>query len=496
MKFTREKLDKTITLLLPLAFIGPVFLNLLAYVMDGQRHETFRLAFVLGIQGLAALLFLAGVFLLWKEKPAFRRPIVFTALIPVLLGVVFLWALCIREDRAFLVQELVVNGCYLVSLCCAVLLVWAGKKELDFLKALRVYAVVISPVVLYYCVRMYLPGADYSMISLGNISYMSLAYFLMALCFFLFLQDALGGKDEKHGLRKAEFPLFVLFCIAITLSGTKGAILCLLWGLALTALFFWRIFPSNMKKRCLRYPLAALVCVVLFSTLLFPNIGIDNRVVSFLKEATGIKSVEVANEEVRQTTDILNKMHGGNFSASDKQAYTDRDIISAAGSDAVKQALEEGLITQEEYDALVDIGQKLNKTSTAGRKYYWNCAFNEIREAPLTGRGPLYFWCKYGSYPHNFFLEAATDFGLPFMCLLCVFGLYTLIRLFRRARNRLWLSVFLLYVVMYLPEKLVSGSLYDFSVFFQYGFCILFAFLPERYFMGPGEIPAEDPHHS
>lgn len=494
MKFTRETLDKIITLFLPIAFIGPGFLNILAYVLDGHRHEMFRLTLVLGVQALAVLLFLIGVFFFWKEMPVFRTPIALTVLIPALLGAVYLWALCIWQDKAFLFQELFVNECYLVSICCALLLIWAGKKQQHFFKISRIYAVILSPVILYYCVRMYLPGAQYTMISLGKINYMSLAYLLLEFCFFLLLHDILYGANEAKWKRKGTRLLFSLFCIAITLTGTKGAIICLVLGVFSTVLYIKKKHVE--KSSSLFYPAVMCVSIVLFSTVLFPNFGSESRVVSFLKEVVGIKTAEVANEEIVQATDTIDKILKAdeNKNPSDKTGYTDQDIIKAATGETGKRALEEGQITQEEYDALVDIGQKLNKTSTGGRKYYWSCAVNEIREAPLTGQGPLFFWSKYGSYPHNFFLEAATDFGIPFMCILFALGLYTFIRLFRRASNNLWLAVFLLYIIMYLPEKMVSGSLYDFSAFFQYGLCVIFAFLPERYFMWMEKRPSKELH--
>ena len=87
------------------------------------------------------------------------------------------------------------------------------------------------------------------------------------------------------------------------------------------------------------------------------------------------------------------------------------------------------------------------------------------------------YQAHYGTYPHNLFLELAADFGLPAMLAVLVFGLYVLLRLLRLSRDSLYIRAFTFYVFALIPQHMLSGSLYDASVFFQYGFCILIAVL-------------------
>ena len=49
MNQTKRPLDRAVTLLLPIAFIGSMFLNGWAFLLDGHRHEWFRLGFVFGV---------------------------------------------------------------------------------------------------------------------------------------------------------------------------------------------------------------------------------------------------------------------------------------------------------------------------------------------------------------------------------------------------------------------------------------------------------------
>ena len=74
-------------------------------------------------------------------------------------------------------------------------------------------------------------------------------------------------------------------------------------------------------------------------------------------------------------------------------------------------------------------------------------------------------------------LELAAGFGLPAMLAVLVFGLYVLLRLLRFSRDSLYIRAFTFYVFALIPQHMLSGSLYDASVFFQYGFCILIAAL-------------------
>ena len=142
--------DRVVTALLPLAFIGSSFLNVLAFVLDGHHHEWFRTMFVIGIQGVAALFFLAKTLYILRKSPTFRKWSLFTLLIPLFFGAVYLWALIAVADKAAILRSAFINGCYLVSACCAVLIIVLERKLPAFLGVCRVYAVILSPAILYY----------------------------------------------------------------------------------------------------------------------------------------------------------------------------------------------------------------------------------------------------------------------------------------------------------------------------------------------------------
>jgi O-antigen ligase len=149
------------------------------------------------------------------------------------------------------------------------------------------------------------------------------------------------------------------------------------------------------------------------------------------------------------------------------------NVVEFVNSGKAKAALLAGEITQEEYDALVAMCQKLNNTATGGRMYLWSCALTEIKASPIFGNGLFSYQAKYNAYPHNFFLEIAADMGLPATLLILALGIYVFIQLLRMALINKEIMAFTLYVMTYLVRNMISSSAYSYETFVQYGFCIL-----------------------
>lgn len=466
------KLDALVYALLPLAFIGSPFLNCIAFVLDGHRHDVFRSLFVLSIQCVSVIVFLLKIRFLAVKDGKSRRTILAAVLIPLVFGLVYLWAFLTLPDKAMIAKSAVIQGCYLVSSCCAVLIICCDQGLREFLRICRVYALIWAPITLYYCIRFYLPSAEYGITDLGVLSAMPLSYGYLCICLFLILDLIFFGQEMKPALRRGLWVLYGLNCVAATLAECKGSILCLFWCSLLTCLISRD--SLGFFRRHLAFPTVSLACILLFSTVLYPNYGVGNRFTAFLGELGGKDQVTVSNEEIQKTQDILNRVTPEQPGGETSQHG---DVVDYVKSGKADEDLATGVITAEEYDALRDMKTKLNNTNSGGRLYLWRCAFNEIKSSPLTGHGPMAYQAQYGTYPHNLFLELAADFGLPAMLAVLVFGLYVLLRLLRLSRDSLYIRAFTFYVFALIPQHMLSGSLYDASVFFQYGICILIAAL-------------------
>lgn len=205
-----KHLDRLITALLPLPFVGTAYLNILCYPFGLHVYDRLRTLLVFGFLGVVALLLLLGkVLLLCRDKPESRRLILCAACIPLLYGVLQLWSLLVRQDKTAIFSETLVNGCQLVSCSCALLIVLTEACLRKFLRTARIYALILSPIVLFYCVRFYLPEADYYAHSFGSVHYMSLAYTLLELCVFCILAArALSRIYARRSAGSRQLPRF------------------------------------------------------------------------------------------------------------------------------------------------------------------------------------------------------------------------------------------------------------------------------------------------
>lgn len=494
MNNTPQWPDRLTAAALPLSFLGPGFLNALAYPLGLHRFDTVRALTVFGILGAAALFLFFRVLALFLKTPDLRGPILASLLIPAVFGLVYLWALAVQPDKAWILREAVMQGYYLIAAWSALILIAAEKRLRSFLRSCRVCAWILSPVILFYCVRFYIPSvceqmkkADQQVSYLGSLDYMSLAYMLLPLCLFLMMEAFLYGTRPTRGFVMQDIALFGLFSITITLSGTKGAMLCLAFASCLLALYA-RLVRRRRRigRTCL---LLALLPLLLFSTVLYPQSLGESRIVIFVKQMFSVpfdaldNALDDASGIVKETGD-----HGfaptilflADSSAPEEEPLPPLSdifaVVEYVTSGRLSKDLEGGRITQEEANAYMRVYDIMSNTTVGIRMYLFRHAAQEIRAAPLTGQGAFFFQSKYGTYPHNFFLELATDFGLPVTLLVLALGLYVFARLIRASMENAVAGMFLLYVFSYLPQFLFSGTLYSHSPFFQYGFCVLLAF--------------------
>lgn len=473
MKNAAQRADRLVNATLPLAFFGSGFLNMVAYVLGLHAFDTVRTVFNVGILGAAALLCFSQVVLLYLRTPVLRRTLQAASMILVLFGLIYLWALLIQTKKTMILKEALVQGCYLVFSWSAIILIVAEKRLRPFLRSCRIYALILSPIVLYYCVRLYLPGADHYTLNLGSLGYMVLAYTLLTAGVFLLLEILLYDREigKAAPFFRWNLGMYVLFSAAIVLSGTKGAILCLVFGSAVLILYLIMNRKSTPPPRWYIFPFSACLALFLLAFVVFPNSGPDNRLLYFLNELTNGNTPTITEEDTQKAFEAMERLQPGSSAPA-----TAKDIVNAVTGQAAKEQLESGTISQEEYEALESFSKTANNTAVGGRMYLWQSAIKEIKSAPIIGQGPFFFQCKYETYPHNFFLELATDFGLVLTFLVFLLGLYVFVRLICLSLRFPAYMAFTLYVLTFLPQHMVSGSIYGQDVFFQYGFCILLVF--------------------
>lgn len=507
-----SRFDRLTSALLPLPLFAVGFLNLLYFVVLQERFDTVRTLFVFGTEGILTLLLLWKCVQLYRQRPDMRKIYHGACGILLVFGALYGWKL-LTGGTAFL-SAAVTGGCALTACCCTALIVWTEKDGVGFVRAGRVYAVIAVPIAAFYILRFYLPSAAYGVENLGVMDYMTLAYTFLTLALFPLSAQVFFPKEfAASRCRWLDGGLVLLYSVAITLSGTKGTIICLLFCAVLVAAYAG--MDKAQKRYVKQYPAIMLASVLLFTTVLFPDYGVPNRLVSFVREGNSVDMDHDAMEQVSQdianarpseepgttpgepsdpagepgTTPSEPSDPAGEPGTTPVEPSTPSaepgesidisaigDVGSYVSSGEAEQDYLAGRLSAESYEAVQDMFRKINNTATGARKYLLTCSFKEIRSAPLTGHGILSFQSKYGTYPHNLFLEIATDFGLPLTLFVLCLGVYVFLRLLFDLRRDRLRDLFLFYVLTFLPQQMVSGSLYGSGPFFQYGFCILAAF--------------------
>ena len=195
-----SRFDRLTSALLPLPFLGTPWWNMLLFPLGIQEIEPLRKAVIYSVTILTAALLFFKVLTFWKEK-ASRKLLLLTATLPIAFGLFYLLAFLSLEHPAKFLVPAVTDGCSMVACCSALLIVILEKRAEELLRCGRVYAVITAPIILYYCIRFYLPSADYYSNNLGVLSYMPLAYCSLTICILLFLDAALfpGNGEPPRG---------------------------------------------------------------------------------------------------------------------------------------------------------------------------------------------------------------------------------------------------------------------------------------------------------
>ena len=105
MKNVAQRADRLVNAILPLAFFGSGFLNMVSYILGLHAFDTVRTVFNVGILGAAALLCFSQVVLLYLRTPVLRRTLQAASMILVLFGLIYLWALLIQTKKTMILKE-------------------------------------------------------------------------------------------------------------------------------------------------------------------------------------------------------------------------------------------------------------------------------------------------------------------------------------------------------------------------------------------------------
>ena len=100
--------DKLVSIFLPISFVGMVFLNVLAFALDGHKHEWFRQLFVIGIQGIAVLVLFVKCLDLLRKKAVPRQLLVGTVCIVALFFLLHIWGVTAQTNKVAIIKDMII----------------------------------------------------------------------------------------------------------------------------------------------------------------------------------------------------------------------------------------------------------------------------------------------------------------------------------------------------------------------------------------------------
>ena len=139
-------------------------------------------------------------------------------------------------------------------------------------------------------------------------------------------------------------------------------------------------------------------------------------------------------------------------SSSDKVEITiDNVKQKIINGEIYKENLENNEFTLEKVEEYEFITQRL-----VLYKYAWE----EFKKSPVFGNGFLYYQNKYGTYPHNWFLENLCDLGIVYTVCINAIIIFIIVLALKETKGNHYARGIIFVCMSYIPVYMLSGSIY------------------------------------
>lgn len=272
-----------------------------------------------------------------------------------------------------------------------------------FFSALMKLSKVTAPLFIAYVLALFFCEPSSSGIfELEEMSYGDIAYAALPL---LFVEAEYCLKNSQSRILFSGVR-FLLYLVVLLYSGTRSAILCMVFALLALVILYRSNLKSLVVDRHGAPLLAMLACVLLCLSVVPAGARLDVIKDDLVREVGENGKVEalaycVETGEYSQIDEVFEYyIITHDAPMSETEAMLRDDIRSGEGSYIV--------VPPEKYEAARNYHLPINN-----RLYLWSTSFGEFLESPVVGAGPLHYQLKYGgTFPHNILLETLSDFGL------------------------------------------------------------------------------------
>lgn len=448
MKRFNCKNEKIFDFISPIYALSSGFVNIIAYYLGLHSIHNARKIFTFTLLFIFLIIAFHRFLVLFFDKKYFKK-ILKVSLIPTL----FLILLFIGVIKYNFNQQVLI---YLSSFILYVLpmfvvaldLVFNEKIE-KFIKGYIRIAIILLPAIIIYILRIIFAEDKWSMLYLGDISYLSLAYTFMPIVFALSLNITKYTPKNKNVFILLHIFLFLSTSV-ISISGTRGAIISLYWF----ALLF--LFLQLIKKEINKKAVIVFLIIVLSAT---GALFLSPRKVAMEEFVTAIPNgyFDMAFDKVTE----------GETEQSVEPTQSAESVQSAAPTQSIEptQPVEptQSIEPAQMDNALDTESEELTSESIPdglSRFAYYKNAIIEFLKKPLTGIGPFSYTIKYGVYPHNYLLEILCEYGIIIFLSIILFLAYIFLKLFTLSRFSTNIECIFLFICGFIPKMMLSGSIY------------------------------------
>lgn len=394
----KEKLLKYVDCMLPICLLGPNFIMIILWTLNLYNNRMIR-GTALALYLLVFIVKSIDVYITQKEQ---RKVLFFLCLIPTLWILIFFKTIIQNNFDGLVIGmfRIFIWNCFPVFIF--ILSIIFEKKESIFIRRMKWFGCILSPIIIYYLGRMMSATTlDYGLINLGPLHYMAIAYLCLPILIFCML-DLLVNNYDKVVLNNLNVALVILLTTAILLTGTRGAYLSVV--IFICTLICYMIVNKIKNRRVFNTIILMIISVGFFSLIWSPPASGLWRVNHLVKQVYS-ETTERNNYSLkRDIAEVSNKKD------LEKSSTIKENTIKGYFNYIILQAK----YSKEKHDITAKLmSEYFEKQKRNSRSILSELAYYEANSSPLLGIGSMAFQLKYGSgfYPHNAILEIAAEWG-------------------------------------------------------------------------------------
>lgn len=258
----------------------------------------------------------------------------------------------------------------------------------------------------------------------------------------------------------------ILFSLAIFFSGTRSAMLCVIFAVFLFVIF--SIFDASNRRKAAAIIICASALIIVVSMFAIPegsrlnfiNFDVTSSDFSIRDLIFETKADETFDREVIYSPTGEKRM----ISEIYEEQIIKNDCLKSATEDMLHEDVASG---RYEYVTLITEDDRPfaeNYRPFRHRTFLWRTAYQEFKKHPVLGNGPCYYKIKYdGFFPHNVLLEAMADYGIVGLVIVLALGIWCFVVAFKHSvkdHNKYYFYMSLL-LFSHLPRYLLYTTLYS-----------------------------------